>query len=269
VPGDFLHTTLGNTGIPVFRLGLSATYRPGKQTIHKALDEGINYFFCYGFDTHMLKVLREVFKTDRERLVVATGAYNYWLGHQNLQRTLEKRLRQLRTDYIDVFQLLWVGERALTSRTQDELAAIRESDKVRAVAISTHNRKLAGVLAANGSLDALMIRYNAAHRGAEEDIFPRLAVHNPGIVAYTATRWRRLLKRPHGWPVDGRVLTAGECYRFVLSNPNVHVCLTAPSNIEHLEQNLAAIRRGPLTDEDMQFMRAFGEAVHAEQRWFM
>ena len=45
-----MHTVLGKTGITVSRLGLSASYRPGKQTIYKALNEGVNYFFGYGFD---------------------------------------------------------------------------------------------------------------------------------------------------------------------------------------------------------------------------
>jgi aryl-alcohol dehydrogenase-like predicted oxidoreductase len=59
------------------------------------------------------------------------------------------------------------------------------------------------------------------------------------------------------------------CYRFVLSNPHVDVCMTAPSNGKHLEENLAAIRQGPLSDEEMGFMREFGEAVHRTQKWFM
>ena len=41
-------------------------------------------------------------------------------------------------------------------------------------------------LAAEGALDTFMIRYNAAHRGAEQDIFPFLAAHDPGIISYTA-----------------------------------------------------------------------------------
>ncbi len=268
--GDFLHTTLGNTGKPVFRLGLSATYRPGQRTIHRALDEGINYFFCYGLDTQMIRVLRNVLQRDRERYVVATGAGSFWWWHQDLHKTLERRLRQLRTDYIDVFHFLGVARRKLfTTRARDQLAAIRESDKVRAVAISTHDRTLAGELAREGSVDVLMIRYNAAHRGAESDIFPNLTTHDPGIVAYTATRWRHLLRRPRGWPPDRRVATAGDCYRFVLSNPNVHVCLTAPANTRQFEENLAAIRRGPLSEEDMAFMRRFGDVVHNQRRWFM
>ena len=66
-------------------------------------------------------------------------------------------------------------------------------------------------------IDAFMIRYNAAHRGAEKDIFPYLDKHNPAVISYTATRWRFLLKKPKTWKQE-RIPTAGMCYRFVLSN---------------------------------------------------
>jgi aryl-alcohol dehydrogenase-like predicted oxidoreductase len=59
------------------------------------------------------------------------------------------------------------------------------------------------------------------------------------------------------------------CYRFVLSNPHVDVCMTAPSNPRQLEQNLAALRRGPLPEDDMQFMREFGDCVHARYKRFL
>ncbi len=268
--GDFLRTTLGSTGLPVFRLGLSASYRPGKKTIYKALDEGVNYFFCFGVDTQMIKVLRDVLRRDRDKYVVATGAYSYWWWHQDLERILEKRLRQLRTDYIDVFHFLGVARSKLfTTRARDQLAAVRQDARARGVSISTHDRKLGGQLVAHGDLDAIMMRYNAAHRGAEQDIFPHLVEHNPGVVSFTATRWRYLLRRPRGWPKDGRIPDAGMCYRFVLSNPHVHVCLTAPTNLRQFEENLAAVRRGPLGPEDMAFMRRFGDAVHRRQKWFM
>ena len=267
---DFLHAPLGGISDGVFRLGLAASYWPGKKAIYKALDEGVNYFFFFGFDIQMIRVLRDVLRTNREKYVVATGAYNYIWAHQNLRRTLEKRLRQLRTDYIDVFHFLGVmkpGEFA--GRVQDELAALRADSRVRGVSISCHDRRFAGELAAAGALDALMIRYNAAHRGAEEEIFPRLPAHHPGVVSYTATRWSFLLRRPRSWPKDGRIPSAGMCYRFVLSNPNVDVCLTAPSNLKQLEENLAAVRQGPLAEDDIEFMRAFGDLVHSEHRKFM
>ena len=267
---NFTHTTFGKTGLKICRLGLSASYRPGKETVLKAIDEGINFFFCYGFDTHMTHALRDAMKGRREQFVVATGPYNLLLGHTDFRRTLEKRLRQLRTDYIDVFLFLGVlKEKHFPPRLREELYRLREEVKIRAIGISTHNRKFAGQLISEGALDAIMMRYNAAHRGAEQDIFPNLEPHHPGVISYTATRWGYLLRRPKTWPKDGRIPTAGECYRFVLSNPHVHVCLTAPSKMKQLEENIAALRQGPLSAEDMEFMRKFGDAVHHTKKWFM
>lgn len=267
---DFAHASVGKISNNVYRLGLSASYWPGKQAVYKALDEGVNYFFYFGFDLQMVGVLRDVVRRDRERYVVATGAYNYIWTYQNLRRTLEKRLRQLRTDYIDVFHFLGVMKRKeFNDRVRDELAQLRADSRVRGIAISCHDRQLAGELAAQGALDTLMIRYNAAHRGAEEDIFSHLENHRPGVVSYTATRWTYLLRRPRGWPESAKIPTAGMCYRFVLSNPNVDVCLTAPRSVGQLEENLAAVRQGPLAPEEMEFMRNFGDAVYRQHKKFL
>jgi aryl-alcohol dehydrogenase-like predicted oxidoreductase len=218
----------------------------------------------------MTGALREVLPRERERYVIATGAYNLIWGRQNLRRTLEKRLRQLNTDYIDVFHYLGVRTAdEFGSRVREELQELREDPRVKGVSISTHDRKLAGELAAGGVLDAVMVRYNAAHRGAETDIFPQLAAHEPGVISFTATRWRALLRRPRGWATSGPVPTAGMCYRFVLSNPNVDVCLCAPSNLEQFEANLAEVRRGPLGEDEMAFMREFGDAVYTHYKYFM
>jgi len=266
---SFTHTTLGKSGLRVHRLGLSATYRPGKKTIYKAVDEGINFFFFFGMDNQMIAVLRDVMRHNREKYVIATGPPNL-LGHGSPKRTLEKRLRQLRTDYIDCFLFLGVTkEKHFPEKVREELYRLREQGKVRGVGISTHNRKFAGKLCAEGALDFIMMRYNAAHRGAEQDIFPYLNQHNPGVISYTATRWTYLIRRPKNWPKDGRIPTPGMCYRFVLSNPNVHVCLTSPRNSKELMQNLQSLQEGPLSEEDMEFMRKFGDVVHHTKKWFM
>jgi aryl-alcohol dehydrogenase-like predicted oxidoreductase len=144
---------------------------------------------------------------------------------------------------------------------RDELQAVRESGLVRAVSISTHDRPFAAELAREDVLDAMMIHYNAAARGAETEVFPKLPERRPVVVGFTATRWRSLLRRPKRYPADGRIPTAGMCYRFVLSNSAVHVCLMAPGNLRQFEENLAEIRRGPLDEGEMQFMREFGDAV--------
>ncbi len=131
---------------------------------------------------------------------------------------------------------------------------------MRAIGVSIHDRERAGKLASDSPLDHLMIRYNAAHPGAERDIFPHLERRKPMIVAYTATSWRKLLARPRAW--EGPVMTAGDCYRFCLSSPHVDVTLTAPASAAELEENLAALAKGPLDADEAVWMRKFGHAVH-------
>jgi hypothetical protein len=129
----------------------------------------------------------------------------------------------------------------------------------------------AAELAANGTLESIMVRYNAAPRGAETEIFPQLAdMHpRPAVIGYTATRWTQLFRRPRGYPRDGRLPTPGMCYRFVMSNPAVNVCITAPGNETQFARNLAEIRRGPLNEEDVSLMHSFGDFVRGRRQYFM
>ena len=267
---DFLRAPLAKFGTPVCRIGLSATYRPGRRTVCKALDEGINYYMYFGLDTQITKVLRETMHGRRDQFVLATGGCNWILFHRPLRRTLEVRLRQMRTDYIDIVHYFGITRRKhFTQQVRDELQAIRESGLVRGVSISTHDRTFAAELARDGVLDTLMIRYNAAHRGAETEIFPQLPASNPAVIGYTATRWSQLFRRPRRYPKEARLPSPAMCYRFVLSNPAVHVCLMAPSNLAQFEDNLAEIRTGPLDEGDMKFMRCFGDFIHRQQNYFM
>ena len=261
---------LGATGIQVSKLALSLTYRPGKDAVKMALDSGVNLFFGYGFDSHFTSAFRNKVKANRGDFVLATGAYNLIWGHPNLRKTLEKRLRQLGTDYIDIFLFLGVMKpQQCPDSVLEELARFRQEGKVRAIGISGHDRKFAGQLARDGKVDVLMARYNAAHRGAEEDIFPHLASHGVGILSYTATRWTELVRRPGKWPKDEPYPTAPQCYRFVLSNPNVSACQTAPSNMMQLRENLSVLNQGPLADDEMQLLKRAGDMVHAKKKWFM
>lgn len=254
---DFLHRDVPALGKRVFRLGLSGSFGLDEAGWREAL-ERVQYVF-YSPRTP-LAPLREALRRDRERYVIAAGPMvGYFPGA--FRRAVEKVLRRLGTDHLDVVQLFWLGKMsAFTGAVQEELVKLRREGKVRAVGASIHDRVRAGRLADDSILDLLMIRYNAAHPGAERDVFPHLARRRPAVVAYTATAWRRLLRAPRGW--TDRTMTAGECYRFCLTNPHVDVVLTGPKDVTELRENLAAVERGPLADGELAWARSFGEAVH-------
>jgi aryl-alcohol dehydrogenase-like predicted oxidoreductase len=257
-PEDFRFRTPPALGKRVHRLGLAASKGIDEATIREALDAGVNYLFFTR--KSMVGPVREAVRRDRARLVIASGpVLGYFAG--SIRRATEKVLRTLGTDYLDVLQIFWLGRMsALTEGNLAEMVRLREEGKVRALGVSIHDRPRAGRLAEDSPLDLLMIRYNAAHPGAEEDVFPHLARRRPTVVAYTATCWRKLLRPPKGW--EGPAATAGDCYRFCLTSPHVDVVLTAPASAAELRENLQALERGPLSPEEEVRMRALGRAVH-------
>jgi aryl-alcohol dehydrogenase-like predicted oxidoreductase len=251
-------TALG--GKRVFRLGLAANYGIDEDGVRAAMDRGVNLFLWTARGKGLRSPLRAAFTQRREEVAVVGFAQIGWFGW-GVRRGAEKLLRELGTDYLDVYQLGWLGiGSAWSSTIERELVHLRESGKVRAIGVSIHDRPRAGKLAATSPLDLLMIRYNAAHPGAERDIFPHVRAEKPSILAYTATSWRRLLKKPKGW--DGPAMTAGDCYRFQLSSPHVDLALTGPASRAEMEQNLDAIAKGKLTADEDRWMREFGRAVH-------
>jgi aryl-alcohol dehydrogenase-like predicted oxidoreductase len=257
----FLHRELRSVGKRVFRLGLAGNYGIDEAGIRSALDRGMNYLYLTPRGA-MARPLKQAIARDRDRLVIAAGPTVGYFGG-SVRRSAERVLKKLGTDYVDVFQLMWLGVgSAWTEATQRELRHLKETGKARALAVSIHDRERAGRLAEDSPLDLLMIRYNAAHPGAERDIFPHLAKRQPNIVAYTATSWRKLLKRPSGWSRTEGPMTAGDCYRFCLSSPHVDVVLTGPGSTAQLDENLAAVERGPLLPAEDRWIREFGAAVH-------
>ena len=128
--------------------------------------------------------------------------------------------------------------------------------------LTGHNRGLFPRLAAGGEFDLFHVRYNAAHRGAETETFPHLQSPGaPGLVTYTATRWGQLLKADK-MPPGQAPPPASDCYRFVMTNPAVNVCLTGPKGREQMKEALRALELGPLSAEDMERMKRIGDHVH-------
>ena len=251
---------LGRTGLEAGRLGMAATYGVPAPAVERAFERGVNYLYWGSFRKSPFGQALRNLKPQRSRMVLVLQSYSRVGGL--MRGSIEAALRQLSFDFADVLLLgLWNHKPA--PRMLDAARQLRERGLIRHLAVSTHHRPLVQQLAADPDIGIVHVRYNAAHPGAEREVFPILRAHErpPGMVAFTATSWRQLMN-PRRAPHGERVPTATDCYRFVLSNPAVDVCMTGPSTEAHAEDALRAIELGPMQDEELAWMRRVGDHIH-------
>jgi aryl-alcohol dehydrogenase-like predicted oxidoreductase len=253
---------LGPSGLIVGRLGLGASYGAPAMAFEQAFEHGCNYFYWGSLRRDgMGQAIRQLASRHREKLVVVLQSYSR-LGLR-LTPKIESSLRRLKLEYADIL-LLGLHNSVPRDVVMEAALRLKERGRVRHVAVSAHHRPIFQQYAKDPRFEVFMVRYNAAHRGAETEVFPYLnspALVRPGLIAYTATRWGTLLNSRYS-PPGRRTPTAVDCYRFALSNPNVDVCLTAPATAFEMTANLKALELGPLSDEEMEWMRVVGDHVH-------
>jgi len=174
----------------------------------------------------------------------------------------------LGTDYLDIATLYYVESedewRQLTASggVWDYLQEQKRAGRLRLVGLTTHQRRLAASWAATGKLDMLMIRYNAAQRGAETDLFP--VAHRLGlpVVTFTALRWKALLRPTPEDPPGFHPPPAPEWYRFCLAHPDIAVVLAAPATRRELDEVLTLLDDWrPPAAADSEALRAHGDRV--------
>jgi predicted aldo/keto reductase-like oxidoreductase len=232
-----------------------------------ALDHGIDFLNWCGTPNGMSRFIADLGPRRSEVMVcvqlearTATDAKAELLGI----------LRELRTDYVDVVTFYYVE--ALSEWEQiigpggglEWCQQARKSGAVGMLGLTTHQRRLAAETARSGLLDLLMIRYNAAHRGAETEVFPITDRLGMPVVVYTCLRWGALLQRTPEDPPDFVVPRAGAWYRFTLQVPSVTVALMAPENRAELAEDLALLEAsGPLPPAEYAQLAAHGRRVRA------
>jgi len=260
---SFSKVQLGATELQVTRLGLAAGYGADASVVEAAFERGVDLFYWGSTrGAGFAEGLRRVTKARSGAAKLIVQSYARWPS--GIGRSVEKALQELRVERADVLLLGWWN---LPPRDAilDAAREVVARGRARYVMVSCHHRPTFGALAQDPRVDLLMLRYNAAHPGAERDVFPALPSERPGIVAYTATSWGQLLDpalTPRGEPTP----TSADCYRFVLSSPSVHACFTGPRDRKQLDEALVALERGPLGAEELSWMRRVGEHVRRETK---
>ena len=234
---------LGGGCPPVARLGLATrgNTQLAAEDVALAVARGVNYLNWCGYDDGIAQALRRKL-IDRERVVVAMQ-----LDARDAaaaESELEEALGALGARRIDVVTFYYVEQMSEWNEIASRDGALRALEEAKAqgrvglIGLTTHQRKLAAACAEEKKLDLLMVRYNAAHRGAEQDVFPITLRLGMPVIAYTAQRWGALRRKTHDDPPEFAPPAAIEWYRFALAHPAVNVVLTAPNGRRELEENL-------------------------------
>ncbi len=269
----FLVTPAPAFGLPVCRLGL-ASYGQTAITpddVLSAVDQGVNFLNWQGLadgatNVDAFSAAVSSLGTGRRSVVVCVqfGARN----QGDAATELRSVLAALGTDYIDILTLYYVERKDEWEEIIAPDGALRYLQQakrdgiVRRIGITSHQRNLAAEMARSGLLDTIMIRYNAAHRGAEREVFPVTQPLGLPVIAYTALRWGALLRPTSEDPVGFTIPRPAAWYRFVLQHPAVAVTLAAPQTQAELKEDLGVlVAQGPLRDEEYAALAEQGERV--------
>lgn len=306
------YTTLGRTGINVSVAGLGCGgfsqlgLSTGKSEddaigiIRSALDLGVNLFdtaASYGTEPVLAKALKGV---PRDRIVICTkapfGVSNPNSTAASAVESLERSLRQLGTDYIDVYQLHGIAPAAYDHAKQVLAPALlREQEKgkfrhlgITETAPNDPEHKTVQNACADGLWDVVMLGFHMMHQNAREAVFPLTLQHRVGTLMMFAVR--NIFSKPEQLRATMRGLAAdreipeelGEstnplgflvheggassvidaAYRFVRHEPGADVVLFGTGSQEHLRSNIASLLKPPLPEADRaKLAELFGHLV--------
>ncbi len=233
---------LGNTHIDISRLCFgSLTISPlqanlsieeGARIIEKAMDMGVNFLDTAELYQNYEYIKKAVVKK-RKKLVISTKSYAY--SKEGAEQSLLKALKEIATDYIDIFSL-HEQESEHTIRGHFEaieyLIKAKEKGLIRAIGISTHT--IAAVDAA--------CKYNEI-----EVIHPIVNKNGLGIIDGDLSQMLKAIENAYNKgkgiysmkPLGGGNLNknVSECFRFVLQNPYIHSIAVGMQSVEELIYN--------------------------------
>jgi aryl-alcohol dehydrogenase-like predicted oxidoreductase len=294
------YTTLGRTGLGVSVAGLGCGgfsqlgLGTGKSEadaigiIREAVDLGVNVFdtaAAYGTETILGKALRGV---PRDQVVICTkapfGISSPNSTPQSAVASLDRSLKELGTDYIDVYQLHGIAPGAYDHAVEALAPALlreKEKGKFRHLGITetAPNDPLHEMVpraCRDGVWDVVMVAFHMMHQNARTAVFPLTQEHRVGTLMMFAVR--NIFSRPERLAATMRELAAdGEvpraladspdplgflihesgassvidaAYRFVRHEAGTDVVLFGTGDREHLRSNIASILKPALPNAD-------------------
>lgn len=229
---------LGTSGVQITPI-LMGTWQAGKRmwvgiedkdtiaAIRAAFEAGITTIDTaevYG-EGHSERIIAEAMTgVPREQVVYATKVFANHLQHDQVLQACETSLKNLQTDYIDLYQIHWPSGAFNSAvvpieETMGALNQLKQTGKIRAIGVSNFSRTQLEEAAKYGRIDSLQPPYSLFWRQVEKETAPYCVEQQISIIAYSPLAQGLLtgkFERGHQFdPADNRAknkLFKGESY---------------------------------------------------------
>lgn len=228
---------LGTSGVQITPI-VMGTWQAGKRmwvgiedadtikAIRAAFDAGITTIDTaevYG-EGHSERIVAEAVSDVRDKVVYATKVFANHLKYDQVLLACDRSLKNLKTDYIDLYQIHWPSgvfnsEVVPIEETMSALNHLKEQGKIRTIGVSNFSRAQLEEAAKYGRIDSLQPPYSLFWRWVEKDVMPYCVENKISILAYSSLAQGLLtgkFERGHQFdPADNRAknkLFQGETY---------------------------------------------------------
>jgi aryl-alcohol dehydrogenase-like predicted oxidoreductase len=203
---------------------------------------------------------------------------------ESLLASIERSLRRLRTDRVDLVQLHSCSEEVL--RRGDAITALQEARRkgyARFIGYSGDGAAARYAIEC-GAFDAIQTSVSIADQESIDTTIPLAYERGLGIIArrpiagaawryaerpqdaYHRPYWERLQRLDYEFLREGPETAAAVALRFTLSVPGVDTAIVGTARQGRYRENAALIEAGPLHDRDYEAIRARWRAV-ADAGW--
>lgn len=162
--------------------------RDSIEAIREAYDQGITCFDtaeAYG-NGHSENLLAKALYDRRKEIVIASKVGPADFAPENVVKACERGLKNLKTDYIDLYQLHWPNPDIPLPETLGALQRLKESGKIRAYGVSNFGNQSLDTCKNSGfKISSNQMAYNLLFRAIEFSILPQCLAENVPVLCYS------------------------------------------------------------------------------------
>jgi aryl-alcohol dehydrogenase-like predicted oxidoreductase len=195
---------LGNSDVNITPI-LVGTWQAGKsmwvgiedaetiKAIRAAFEAGITTVDTaevYG-NGHSEQIVAEALSDVRDQVIYASKVFANHLKYDQVVEACEGSLKNLKTDYLDLYQIHWPSgsfntEVVPIEETMNALNKLKEQGKIRAIGVSNFSGAQLEEASQYGRIDSLQPPYSLFWRQVEKDAMPYCVENNISILAYSS-----------------------------------------------------------------------------------